>query len=150
MQIGKFERMGIIICLGLGILSGISVSAGDSSWFQHLNKPTFNPPNWMFGPVWTILYILMGIALGKIWKNNSRIQLTLFVTQFIFNLLWSPLFFYYHQILFALIDLLMLWTCLLILILLIKKQSKIFILLLPYFLWVSFAGLLNFQIWMLN
>lgn len=150
MRIGKHECIGIIICLCLGLLSGFSVSAGDSSWYMHLNKPSYNPPNWIFGPVWTTLYIIVGIALGKIWKNRSIIQLTLFTAQFILNLLWSPIFFYYHQISFALIDLLILWILLLALIFLIKKQTKIFILLFPYFIWVTFAGFLNFQILILN
>lgn len=150
MRIARFEWIGIITCLSLGILSGISVSVGDSSWYMHLHKPSFNPPNWIFGPVWSILYVLMGIAIGKIWRNHSVLQRILFFSQFILNLLWSPIFFYYHQIQFAFIDLCMLWIFLLALLFLVKKQTKIFILLVPYFLWVTFAGFLNYTILMMN
>ena len=150
MRIGQYEWIGIITCISLGLLSGMSVSVGDSSWYMYLNKPSFNPPNWVFGPIWTLLYILMGIAAGKIWHNQSMLQRTLFISQFILNVLWSPLFFYFHQILFALIDLCMLWAFLLALLFTVKKQTKIFILLFPYFIWVSFAGFLNYNIWLLN
>jgi translocator protein len=150
MRIGRYEWIGIFTCFSLGILSGMSVSVGDSSWYMHLNKPSFTPPNWIFGPVWSIIYILMGIAAGKIWQNHSILQRVLFISQFILNLLWSPIFFYYHQILFAFLELCMLWMFLLVLLFTVKKQTKIYILLIPYLIWVSFAGFLNYTIWLLN
>ena len=70
----KFEIIGSILCIILGMLSGYISSAGDSLWYQNLKKPIFNPPKWLFGPVWSILYIMIGIALGKIWKLKDNVR----------------------------------------------------------------------------
>src|ERR1700744_3076154 len=86
---------GIITCLTLGMISGYLAHTDDSLWYASLQKPSFNPPSWIFAPVWTALYIMMGIAIGRLWKNRARNKeaLMFFAIQFMFNLLWSPLFF---------------------------------------------------------
>lgn len=146
------EIIGSILCLILGLLSGYSVSSGDSIWFSSINKPSFNPPNWIFGPVWTVLYLMMGVALGKIWniRQQNPSLFILFGCQFFFNLLWSPLFFHFHRIDLALLDISLLWLSLILLLISAKKHINIVMLLLPYLLWVSFAFILNFAIFQLN
>lgn len=148
----KHEIIGSIICLGLGLASGLSVGAGDSAWYLNLTKPSFNPPSWIFGPVWTVLYIMMGVALGKIWKirDQQPSLMILFLIQFFFNLLWSPLFFFFHKIDFALVDIVVLWVSLGLLVKKSFKHQSIFILMLPYFCWVSFAVVLTFFIYKMN
>jgi tryptophan-rich sensory protein len=134
----------------LGMLSGYVSSAGDSLWYVSLNKPTFNPPKWVFGPVWSILYIMIGIALGKIWQLKNKTLLNIFILQLIFNLIWSPLFFLLQRIDLALYDLVCLWTTVLTFILCIKSQKILYILFIPYFLWVTFALILNLNLYILN
>lgn len=111
------EIIGGIFCLTLGMLSGYAVKASNSLWYMSLNKPNFSPPNFLFALVWSLLYIMIGVALGKIWRNRDKEKLLLkmFIVQFMFNLLWSPLFFYYQRIDLALIDICMLWLGILIL-----------------------------------
>lgn len=148
-----YEISGTVLCLGFGILSGYIVNSGKSDWYINLIKPSFNPPSWVFAPVWSILYIMMGIALGKILKLESNIKiilLPLFVIQFVFNIIWSPLFFYYHRIDLAFYDICGLWLTIIILIIFAKNSRIITSLLFPYFVWVSFALVLNFTILKLN
>lgn len=144
--------IGVLLCLTLGILSGYSVQVGDMTWYASLIKPNFNPPNWIFGPVWSALYIMMGTVLGRLWNEKNQILLFLFVSQFIFNLLWSPLFFYYHRIDLALYDISLLWLSLVIFMVMAWRTHcrTIFLLFTPYLLWVSFAGVLNLSIYRLN
>jgi benzodiazapine receptor len=142
----------ILIVLSLGLFSGYVSNSSVSSWYHHLNKPEFNPPAYVFGPVWTILYILMGLALAKIWllRHEHPELLILFCFQLVLNIFWSPLFFLNHQIGLALLDLACLWLLLIILLLLSLSKKQLVWLLLPYALWVSFALLLNYKIWELN
>lgn len=146
------EIMGAIFCLALGVLSGLGTTAGDSAWYLSLVKPSFNPPSWVFGPVWTILYLMMGVAAGKLWKlrHQNALPLALFSIQFIFNLLWSPLFFYFHRIDLALYDMYLLWISLAILMIVVRQYRSVILLLTPYIIWVSFAMLLNFSLYNLN
>lgn len=137
-----------MLCLTLGILSGYGVKAGDSVWYMSLNKPSFNPPNWIFGPVWTILYIMIGTAFAKILKSKNTLLAGLFIFQFALNLIWSPLFFYFQRIDLALLDISILWITLTML--LYKSNRDTMLLLLPYFIWCSFASVLNFSIYWLN
>ena len=149
----RLEIFGIIICLGLGMLSGYLVKGGDSAWYINLNKPSFNPPNFVFAPIWTLIYIMIGIALGKLWKNKSQNKSLLFIfaVQFILNLLWSPIFFHFHKIGLALIDAILLWFSIILLIIFAYKKHRIvFFLFIPYILWVSFAVLLNLSLYLLN
>ena len=145
------EVFGAIFCLSLGILSGYIAHAGDTLWYQSLIKPTITPPTWIFGPIWTIIYILMGIALGKIIKIKNDLDLIkLFALQFFCNSIWSYLFFGIHKIDFALYDIMLLWATLIALLIKTYRYKIIFLLLLPYFIWTTFAYILNLQIFVLN
>lgn len=141
----------------VGFLSSIPTRSSILNWYPTINKPFFNPPNWIFGPVWTLLYILMGIALGIIWskhtKNNSetRTALWFFVFQLGLNALWSLLFFGLKNPLLAFIEIILLW---LVIYETIKTFNKVDTvagkLLYPYLAWVSFATILNGSILYLN
>ena len=148
----RAEIWGAIICLGLGMLGAYATNTSDFAWYTALHKPSFNPPTWLFGPVWTVLYILMGIALGKLWRlrKQTNLPLVLFIIQLIFNILWSPLFFQLHRIDLALYDMCALWLSLVLLLIIIWKHKTIFLLLFPYGLWVSFALILNISLYYLN
>ena len=146
------EFIGILICLCIVILAGTATSLSDFNWYAALTKPSFNPPNWIFGPVWVVLYILIGIAMGKLWRirKESPITFSIFLIQLFMNLLWSYLFFQYHRVDLALYDIAILWFSIMTLWLMVFKRKTIFYLLLPYGLWVSFAFLLNIMIFTLN
>jgi translocator protein len=148
--------LSIVLCVAIGSFAGF-VTAGEASgdWFLHINKPSFQPPNWLFAPVWTTLYILMGIALGKVWQqppsSKRNTAIALFLAQLFFNFWWSILFFKWHLISVALADILLLWILLLLTIVSFAKHSKLAAwLLVPYISWVSFATILNYAIWRLN
>ncbi|MBL7900702.1 MAG: tryptophan-rich sensory protein [Bacteroidia bacterium] len=141
-------------CLLLGSLSGIATGEAVNGWYSHIIKPYWNPPNWLFGPVWTLLYLLMGAAFAMVWNGqgkNKRVALALFGVQFVFNLFWSFLFFGLARMDWALIEILLL---LVFISLTISAFSKInrtaAILMIPYLLWVGFATLLNSSLYFLN
>jgi translocator protein len=146
----------VVVCLGVGYASSFATQSSVNDWFPTLEKPFFNPPAWLFAPVWTLLYILMGISAGLIWSQPIEIEtkkkaLTLFLTQLALNAAWSILFFGLRNPLLALIEIVLLW-------LLIRETYVVFkeinktasYLLLPYLAWVSFAAILNAAIWWLN
>ncbi len=125
------------------------------SWYQTLHKPIFTPPNGIFGPVWTILYILMGISFFLVWqsknKKNKLPAYYLFFIQLILNALWSIIFFGLHALFSSVICILALWMFIFLTILFFYKFSKTAsVLLIPYICWVSFASLLTFFIYSLN
>lgn len=146
----------IILCMVLGFASGLSSGSSIQNWYSTLNKPFFNPPNWIFGPVWTVLYIMMGISVGRIWHKlsnsaQSKTPIILFIIQFFLNLLWTFLFFVFQSPLLGLIDIVLLLFLLVLTIISFKKIDKLSAyLLIPYLLWVSFATLLNASILYLN
>lgn len=144
----------VVICLGLGIASGFSTAESVNGWYETIRKPGWNPPNRLFGPVWTVLYILMGIAAALVWHSNlpnKKTALILFAVQFLLNILWSYIFFGMHNILLAFADILLLSVMIAITIAWFLKINKVAAwLLLPYFMWVSFASTLNFSIYLLN
>ena len=149
----------LFICLFLpvavGGLSGYITVEGVREWYSTLIKPSFNPPNKLFGPVWTILYILMGISLYRISdliKSKERNQaLIVFGIQLVLNFLWSILFFKFHLVGFALVDIILLWISILIMILQFRKLDALSgFLQIPYLIWVSFASILNISILYLN
>jgi len=146
------EILGVILCVSLGFLSGYLSQSGDTEWYLSLQKPPFNPPSWIFAPVWTVLYIMMGIALAKLWRDRQqrKLLLSLFAVQLILNLLWTPLFFYFHRIDLALMDISLLWISLAIFLTVALKVRTVYWLFSPYFLWVSFAWVLNYSIYTLN
>lgn len=146
----------VIVCLGVGYASSFATQSSVNVWFPTLEKPFFNPPAWVFAPVWSLLYVLMGISAGIVWSQSIDLEtkkkaLTLFLTQLALNAAWSILFFGLRNPLLALIEIVLLW-------LLIRETYVVFkqinktasYLLLPYLAWVSFAAILNAAIWWLN
>lgn len=146
----------IAIPLVVGGTSGFFTITGVDSWFQTVNKPSWNPPNWIFGPVWTTLYALMGVALFLVWKSDGsdilkKTAIALFAVQMILNFFWSFIFFDQHQIGWALVEIIVLWVSILLTIFAFGNVSKLAAwLLVPYISWVSFATILNYSIWKLN
>jgi|TARA_B110000503_G_scaffold141511_1_gene235304 translocator protein len=146
----KLEIFFALVCLVLGMISGSISTANSSQWYNNLSKSFFTPPGFVFPIAWTLLYLLMGITLAKIYKEKKITLLNIFTTQMILNLLWSPLFFYSNSIFLALIDLIALWICIAIFICLSWKNRFISLSFIPYFLWVSFALFLNYNIYIFN
>ena len=149
--------MVVVTCLRIGYFSGMITRANITDWYPTLEKPFFNPPNWVFAPVWTTLYILMGVAAGMVWNKmdsdriNARKGLQFFAIQLALNFLWSYLFFGLHNPLLALAELIVLWLMIFETYVVFKRVSKTAgLLLLPYLAWVSFAGILNAAIFWLN
>ena len=146
----------ILIPLAVGAVSGLFTASSVNDWFKTLNKPWFNPPSWLFAPVWTILYIMMGIAFYIIWNSHSKLEkryngYTYYWLQLGLNFLWSFLFFYYKRPDLALIDIILLFIMIASTIFSFRKISKTAAwLLAPYLCWVAFATALNFEIWRLN
>jgi len=155
---GKFLKytLSIGVCLAAGGLGTIFTISSIPTWYAHLIKPSFSPPNWLFGPVWTILYILMGISLALIWvkgvkTERAREALMLFGVQLFLNAIWSPIFFGAKDLTLALIVIILMWFFILKTILAFGKVNKTAsYLLYPYIAWVSFASILNFSVWLLN
>jgi translocator protein len=145
----------IILPLGLGAIAGIFTSQSVPYWYETLNRPIFNPPNWIFGPVWTSLYILMGISLFLIWKqkvsNERNMAILAFLIQLLFNFGWSFIFFYFKMIGLALIEIILLWISIVIMLVLFYKIKPLASYLnVPYLLWVTFAAVLNGSYYFLN
>jgi benzodiazapine receptor len=145
----------LVTTLGVGSIAGIATASSIGNWYEHIAKPTFNPPNWLFAPVWTVLYIMMGIALFLIWKQTPSPEkskaLTVFAIQLFLNFIWSFIFFNFHQIGLALIDIILLWIFIVISIYKFRLFNKTACyLMVPYLIWVSFATVLNAAIFRLN
>jgi benzodiazapine receptor len=143
------------ICLGVGAIGGWVTAASVEDWYPTLNKPSFNPPDWVFGPIWTVLYVLMGIAAWRIWSkargDRARGPLALFALQLALNLGWSVAFFGLRAIGAALVVIVALEAAILLTILAFRRIDRLATgLLLPYALWVAFATVLNVAIWQLN
>ncbi|MFH1826224.1 MAG: TspO/MBR family protein [bacterium] len=145
----------LVVVFFSGFIGQIFTMPSIATWYAALNKPFFNPPNWIFGPVWTILYVLMAVAAWLIWQKGQgkevKAALGIFVGQLILNSLWSIIFFGLHQPAWALIEILVLWLAILLTIVRFRTLSKLAAwLLVPYILWVSFASVLNLAIVILN
>ena len=145
------------IALVLGLGSSMALFFAPDAWFQGLAKPTWNPPNWLFGPVWTVLYVLLGISAWMIRRNTTSsaadrtYAMRLFFLQLVLNLAWTPIFFGLHQPALAFFEICMLWLAALWTALAFGKiSSNAGYLLIPYLMWISFALLLNGTIWLLN
>ena len=146
----------LLICQLAGLIGAIFNSTAVKTWYAHINKPGFTPPNWIFGPVWITLYLLMGISLFLVWNAeiNTKVKqaaLVVFFIQLVLNTLWSYFFFYLQSPLYGLIEIVIL------LIFIIFTMLRFFpirplagFLLVPYVLWVGFAAVLNYSIWQLN
>jgi tryptophan-rich sensory protein len=162
-----------------GVIGAFFTTPEINNWYKSLNKPSFNPPGWIFGPVWTTLFILMGISLFLVWEKkwepNNKINfknkkpwnkisqkflsgswqkaniIIIFATQLLLNVLWSVIFFGMHYPGLAFFELMMLWVAILFTIINFYRVSKTAaLLLIPYILWVSFASVLNYFVWILN
>ena len=141
--------------MAVGFAGSFFVS-GSTDWYRTLQKPCFNPPNWVFGPVWTVLYLLIGLSFFLIWRKGlanaaGKTAKACFILQMVFNAMWTPIFFGLKQPLIAFGDIMVLWLAVLAAVGSFYKVSKIAaILFVPYLLWVSFAAVLNAAICMLN
>lgn len=148
--------LAIGICLLAGYVGSMYTTPSIPTWYAGLQKPELTPPSWVFAPVWTALYILMGFSLYLIWqsgitKKEVQLGLVLFVLQLVLNIGWSYLFFGWHEIIIAFMCLLSLWAILLCTITQVSRFSLIgAALLIPYLLWTSFAAYLNYAIMVLN
>ncbi len=147
----------VAICLVVGYLSSITTQSSINTWYPTLIKPSFNPPNWLFAPVWTLLFIMMGIAAGMIWnqlENQRELvkkALLFFTVQLLLNALWSYLFFGLNNVLLALIEVILLWLVIYETFHIFKKiDKKAAYLFIPYLIWVAFAAVLNGSIYYLN
>ncbi|MBU3680122.1 MAG: tryptophan-rich sensory protein [Candidatus Kapabacteria bacterium] len=142
----------ILLCFTAAAGGGF-VMTGD--WYAMLSKPTWNPPSWVFGPVWTVLYIMMGVSVWLVWKEGGfarqRRPMTLFLVQLVLNAIWTPLFFGMHMLGTAFAEIILLWLAILATILAFRRVSSTAAwLLVPYLLWVSFATVLNGTLWRMN
>lgn len=145
----------IILPLGLGTIAGIFTAQSVPEWYETLNRPAFNPPNWIFGPVWTALYILMGVSLFLIWKQKvskeRNIAILVFMIQLLFNFGWSFIFFYFNMIGLAFIEIILLWISIVIMLVLFYKIKPLASYInMPYLIWVTFATVLNGSYYFLN
>ena len=145
----------VFLCQIAGFLGSLFTIPAIPTWYATLKKPFFTPPNWIFSPVWISLFILMGISLFFVWRRTDhptfKIAFIFFFVQLILNILWSIVFFGLRSPLLGLADIVLLWIAILLTIFHFLKVSKFSgVLLFPYFVWVSFATLLNFSLWILN
>ena len=142
----------IFLCLGAGALGALVTAPAIPTWYATLAKPWFNPPNWIFAPVWTALYVMMAVSAWLVWRRGaSGADRALFVIQLALNIAWSQLFFGLHRVDLALIDIVLLLAAIAAAALSFRTRSAVAALLLvPYLAWVSFATVLNFAIWRLN
>jgi translocator protein len=146
----------LLSCLGAGVIGSFFTTPAIPTWYAALQKPAFNPPNWLFAPVWTALYLLMGIAVFLVWRQGlhntlAKIALGFFGGQLFLNVCWSLLFFGLRSPLLGLAEICLLWVMIVLTLRAFLKVSlPAGLLLLPYLAWVSFAAFLNWTIWRLN
>lgn len=155
-----FERIrhliyAVLMCQTAGAFGALFTVSEIAGWYEHLAKPSFTPPGWVFGPVWFLLYTLMGMAVFLIWEQRKmvyvRIALILFMIQLVLNVLWSVFFFGMHNVGLALMGIIVLWIMIAYTIRVFEKIEKMAAwLMTPYLLWVSFATILTYAIWSLN
>ena len=145
----------VVVCFGAAAIGSAFTGSALSDWYPGLEKPSFNPPNWLFGPVWTVLYLAMAVAGWLVWRregfSGATAPLAVFGVQLALNLLWSGLFFGLRSPGLALGEIIVLWVAILATIVLFRRVSTpAALLLVPYLAWVTFAAVLNFEIWRLN
>ena len=147
----------VFMCLGVGgIGAATSIDPSLDGWFNRLQRPSFAPPNWLFGPVWSVLYVMMGVAAAGVWQAGARTPevrraLVLFLIQLVCNGIWSPLFFGAHRIGWAFVDIILLWVAISFTIQAFYRVARWTAwVLLPYWGWVTFATALNAAYWKLN
>ena len=154
-EIPKLIASILIVFLG-GALGSLATSTELTTWYSALSKPAWNPPNWLFGPVWSTLYVLMGIALFLVWREgldrrDVRYAILIFAVQLTLNITWSLVFFGLHSILGGLVVIFILWLAIwanIVAFYVISKPAGL--ILIPYLIWVSIASYLNYTIYLLN
>jgi tryptophan-rich sensory protein len=150
--------LGLLAWIVIAFLpTATAVFVDTGTWYESLNRPAWTPPSWVFGPVWTLLYLLMGIAAWRVWATHgfadrgARLALVLFLVHLIFNAAWTWLFFGLHMLTAAAIEIIILWAMILILTALFGKRVRIAgALLLPYLLWVTYAATLSIAYAVMN
>jgi tryptophan-rich sensory protein len=148
--------LSVALCLVIGFIGSVATMPNIPTWYATLNKPAFTPPNWLFGPAWTTLYLLMGIAAALVWnqgweKRAVKTGLAIFSLQLALNFAWSFIFFGQHWLLASFIEIVALWVTIIWCMLACLRVSRLAgWLLVPYLLWVTFASILNFTVWWLN
>ncbi|NIR49330.1 tryptophan-rich sensory protein [candidate division KSB1 bacterium] len=145
----------LAICFAAAGIGAVFTSMSVNSWYQTLTKPSWNPPAWIFGPVWMFLYIMMAVSVWLIWRQYGIsvvvLPLTLFGIQLFLNAAWSGFFFGLRKPGYALIEIVLLWCAILVTVLSFYKVKPVSAwLMTPYLVWVTFAAMLNFEIWRLN
>jgi benzodiazapine receptor len=145
----------ILLPLSIGAIAGLFTARAIPEWYASLNQPSFNPPNWVFGPVWTTLYIILGISFFMIWKMEAGKQrnqaILIFMVQLLLNFSWSFFFFYFKMIGVALIDIVALWIMIVVMLVrFYRLKPQAAYINIPYLLWVSFATVLNGAYFFLN
>lgn len=146
----------VLIAQSAGLIGSLFTTPNINTWYRMLTKPWFSPPNWVFAPVWTSLFVMMSISLFLIWQREIKSPdkkecLKLFSFQLILNVLWSVIFFGLRSPQWSFVEIILLWLAILACIITFYKHSKAAsYLLIPYLAWVSFASILNYAIWQLN
>lgn len=145
----------IALCAAAAMLGSVFTSMSLESWYPGLRKPSFNPPNWVFGPVWTVLYLLMAVAAWRVWRKSAfsrgRLALTLFLLQLSLNVTWSLLFFGLRRPDAAFVEIIVLWLAILAATAAFARHDRpAAAMMTPYLLWVAFAAVLNLALWRLN
>ncbi len=153
-QISKL-LVSLLLPLGVGAIAGVFTSQAIPGWYASLNQPAFNPPNWVFGPVWTTLYTILGISLFMIWRLESGKErnqaIIVFSVQLLLNFGWSFFFFYFKMISVALVDIVVLWIMIVVMLSRFYKLKPLAAYInIPYLLWVTFATVLNAAYFFLN
>ena len=145
----------LVLCFAVAAVGGLATTPNIPNWYASLAKPSWTPPDWIFGPVWSVLYLSMAVAAWLVWRQaglaGAAVPMALFGIQLLLNTLWSWLFFGLHSPSAALVDIILLWTAIAATMVAFWRRSMVAgIIFLPYLVWVSFASVLNLAIWRLN
>ena len=146
----------VALTLVAAAVGGIITASPVQTWYQTIQRPPWNPPDWLFGPVWTILYLMMAVALWRVWRlgwgeSGVRVAVVLFLIQLILNVLWSFVFFGLRQPGWGFLEIVVLWGFILATLITFYRLERLAgLLLIPYLAWVTFAGILNGVVWRLN
>lgn len=145
----------LVLCFGVAALGSMATTPNISNWYAGLAKPTWNPPNWIFGPVWSALYLSMAVAAWLVWRQDdlrgAAVPMTIFGIQLALNVAWSWMFFGLHSPSLAVVEIVVLWLAIAATMVIFWRRSLVAgLLLVPYLAWVSFASVLNFVVWRLN
>jgi benzodiazapine receptor len=148
--------LGIVLCELAGVVGSVFTFPSIGTWYASLEKPGFNPPNWLFAPVWIVLYALMGVSLGLVWNKGvgdrrARVGMMVFGVQLVLNVLWSVVFFGAESLIYGWGIIVVLWFAIAFTIVLFYRVNKVAgLLLVPYICWVTVATILNYYLWILN